>query len=272
MSLALLLLAAPLYAQDPASPAPTSAQVVSVYDGDTFTLDTGDKVRVMWINTPELKPLEDYGVEAREATEAFVGGGYVDLTYGGAERDGYGRLLGQVSVNGRWLAEDLIEKGLAHVFLIPPVGDDTPVEALLAAQARARAANRGIWSTERYQGTLHITSFHANADGDDRDNVNGEYLRVANVTTEPVNLDGYRLHDASGNSWILPPLTLPAGYTVKIHSGVGEHGVDPMEQLTIYLGSETPIWNNDYDRATLYDRYGRVMDSKLHKPASKPQK
>lgn len=264
----LFALALPALAQD----APTTGQVVSVYDGDTFTLSTGDKVRVMWINTPELKPLEDYGIEARDATEAFVSTGSVSLSYGGAERDGYGRLLGQVSVEGRWLAEDLIEKGLAHLFLIPPVGDETPVETLLAAQDRARAANRGIWSTERYQGTVHITSFHANADGDDRENVNGEYLRVCNVTSEPLSLDGYRISDASGNSWLLPPVVIPAGHTVKIHSGVGEDNYDAKEQLAIHLGSESPIWNNEYDRATLYDRYGRVMDAKIHKPKSAPRK
>ena len=250
--------------------APRTGRVVSVYDGDTFTLDTGDKVRVMWINTPELKPPEDYGVEARDAAASFLSGGTLSLSYGASERDGYGRLLGEVSVGGRWLAVELVERGLAHVFLIPPVGPETPVDELLAAQGRARAARRGIWSTERYQGTVHITSFHANADGDDRENVNGEYLRVCNVTTEPLSLDGYRITDASGSSWLLPPVVLPPGHTVAIHSGIGQGNSNPEEQLTIYLGSEVPIWNNDYDRATLYDRYGRVMDAREHKPKGAP--
>jgi len=273
MTAILFLLGAPAFAQDaPPAPAPSEGQVVSVYDGDTFTLSDGDKVRVMWVNTPELKPMEAYGIEARQVAESFVSGGIVQLTYGGAQRDGYGRLLGQVAVDGKWLAEELIEKGYAHLFLIPPVGADTPVELLLAAQERARASGRGIWSTDRYQGTVHITSFHANADGDDRENINGEYLRVCNVTAEALNLDGYRISDASGNSWLLPPVVLPAGHTVKIHSGAGDDNYDSKEQLSIHLGSETPIWNNDYDRATLYDRYGRVMDAKLHKPKSAPKK
>lgn len=46
-------------------PGPATAVVTSVYDGDTFTLDTGDRVRLRWVNTPELKPAEDYGIEAK---------------------------------------------------------------------------------------------------------------------------------------------------------------------------------------------------------------
>ncbi len=263
---ALAALAAPTWAEEPEEAAPASGNVVSVYDGDTFTLSTGDKVRVMWINTPELRPAEAYGEDARELTEGFVTGENLTLTYGETTRDGYGRLLGGVWVGGASLAEALTEKGLAHLFLIPPIGDDTPLDTLLSAQSRARAAGIGIWSTDRYQGTLHITSFHANARGDDRENINGEYLRVCNITAEPLDLAGYRLSDAQGGSWLLPSMTLPAGHTVKIHSGVGESNADPMEQLTIYLGSDQPVWNNNYDRAVLYDPMGRVMDARLHKP------
>jgi micrococcal nuclease len=254
--LAMLLLGADV-------PAPRSASVVSVYDGDTFTLDTGDKVRVSSVNTPELKPLEDYGVEAREATDKFVKGKDVTLVYGSVERDSYGRLLAWVEVEGEPLADHLLELGMAHVFLIPPVeaGD---VEAMVAAQERAREANRGIWSTEHYKGTLHITSFHANAAGDDRENVNGEYLRLCNITGEPLNVDGYKIADASGNAYAFPPMVIPAGHTVKVHSGHGDHQTDKSSQLAIYLGSDGPIWNNKEDRATIYDRFGQVVDSRNH--------
>ena len=243
--------------------APTKATVSSVYDGDTFTLDTGDKVRVGGVNTPELRPLEAYGVEAREATEGFVTGKDVTLVYGSVERDSYGRLVAWVEVEGEPLADHLLRAGVAHVFLIPPV-ETGDVESMLAAQAEAQQARRGIWSTEGYTSTLHMTSFHANAPGDDRENVNGEYLRVCNITGESLNLDGYRITDASGNSWTFPDLVLPAGHTVKIHSGVGEHQTDPSSQLAIYLGSPVPIWNNKSDVATIFDRYDKVVDRREH--------
>ena len=260
-----LFAASPAAAQDE-QPAPATSQVVSVYDGDTFTLSNGDKVRVRWINTPELKPAQAYGEDARELTEDFVIGESLDLTYGEATRDGYGRLLAGVWVDGRSLAEALLEKGLAHLFMIPPVGDDAPLDALIAAQARARAAGVGIWSTDRYRGTVHITSFRANARGDDRENLNGEYLRVCNITAEPLDLAGYRLSDAQGSSWLMPSVTLPVGHTVKIYTGQGDDNADPAEQLTVYLDSDRPVWNNDFDRAVLYDPLGRVMDAQLYKP------
>lgn len=252
------------------STAPASAIVASVYDGDTLTLDNGDKVRLKWVNTPELKPAEEYGTEAREAAKALCLGKEAQLTYGEVKRDGYGRLIAAVSCDGSDLSTHLLELGLGHVFIIPP--DDRDPAPLLDAQAAAKAANRGIWSTERYQGDLHITSFHANAAGDDRENVNGEYLRVANVSVEPIELAGYRMTDLSGRSWTLPSLILPAGHTVKVHSGQGDHQTNPDEQLAIYLGSDQPVWNNKRDRATIYDRHGRVVDSRDHEVKSSPSK
>lgn len=256
-----LLLNPPASAAEPAG-MPATATVVSVYDGDTFTLDTGEKVRLRWVNTPEMRPPEDYAVEAREATKDLVLNKTVTLNYGPVTRDGYGRLIADAQVGDENLSKHLLELGMGHLFVIPPASED--LTALIAAQERARAANRGIWSTERYQGELHITSFHANAEGDDRANVNGEYLRVCNISTHPVDLQGYRIVDLSGTSHEFPAVILPAGTTVEIHSGKGATQADPSQQLEIYLGSEQPIWNNERDRATIYDRYGKVVDSRAH--------
>lgn len=262
MLAALLLSSLLALAGDPDAPAPASATVTYIYDGDTLTLETGDKVRLRWVNTPELRPAEDYGVEAREAAKRLVLNQRVDLLYGATRRDGYGRLLAGVEKDGENLSIALLEQGLAHLFVIPP--DDTDLTPFIEAQEKARAAKRGIWSTQRYSGELHITSFHANADGDDRENVNGEYLRVCNVSPRPLDIQGFRLTDLSGRSFELPSVIIPAGHTVKIHSGKGTHQADPADQLAVYLGQDQPVWNNKRDRATLYDRYGRVVDSRLH--------
>jgi endonuclease YncB( thermonuclease family) len=243
-------------------PPPATATVVAVYDGDTFTLSTGDRVRLRWVNTPELRPPEDYAIEARELTATIVLQKSVKLLYGATQRDGYGRLLAGAMVGDVNLSISLLEAGLGHLFVIPP--DDTDLAPFIAAQEKARAARRGIWSSARYQGALHITSFHANADGDDRQNVNGEYLRICNVSPETLDLTGYRIADISGKSWTFPTVMVPSGHTFKVHSGRGDNQVDPRSQLALYLGSADPIWNNTEDRATIYDRYGRVVDSRDH--------
>lgn len=246
-------------------PGPAHAKVVSVYDGDTFTLDTGDRVRLRWVNTPEVKPAEPYAVEAREAAKALVLNRDVELIYGATPRDGYGRLLAGVRVGGQDLTTSLLEQGLGHLFVIPP--DATDLAPFVAAQDRARKAGRGIWGDERFKGELHITSFHANADGDDRSNLNGEYVRVCNLSADPLDLAGYKVTDLAGRSWTLPSAILPPGATVKIQSGKGETKSDPDEQIEVFLGSDQPIWNNQRDRITLYDRYGRVVDAREHEVA-----
>ena len=252
---------------DSKKPAPPTGRVTQVYDGDTMTLESGDRIRLRWVNTPELRPAEDYGIEAREAAKQLVLGREAKLIFGKVKRDGYGRLIAGVEIDGKDLSTHLLELGLAHLFIIPP--DDTDHAERQAAQARAQAARRGIWSTERYEGVLHITSFHANASGDDRENVNGEYLRVCNISSRPVDIDGFRISEQAGSTWVLPPLLVPPGHTFKIHSGKGENQLDAKSQLAVYLGSHTPIWNNTRDRATIYDRHGRVVDSRLHSPATK---
>lgn len=244
-------------------PVPTEGIVASVYDGDTVTLESGDKIRLRWVNTPELRPVEEYGEEARDAARDFLLGKKVTLVTDAADaRDGYGRILAGLRTKEGDLSVHLAGLGLAHVFVIPP--DDTDLEPLLKAQERARAAGLGIWSTDRYRGVLHITSFHANARGDDNENINGEYLRVCNVGTQPVDLAQFTLTDDNGHRWQLPALTIPVGHTVKIHSGVGENQGDPAMQIAAYLQSDRPIWNNDGDEATLYDAAGEIVDARAH--------
>ena len=250
-----------------ATPPPSSARVTEVYDGDTVTLSTGDRVRLRWVNTPELRPPEAYGVEAREATRALVLNQEVSLILGASARDGYGRLIAGIRTEEAALSIHLVQRGLAHVFVIPP--DETDLQPLIEAQSQARNARRGIWSDPRYQGDLHITSFHANAPGDDNQNINGEYLRVCNISAEPLDIDGFRITDLHGNAWTFPQLIIPAGHTVKIHSGTGTNQLDPSNQLAIYLGSQRPIWNNSRDRATIQDRFGGVVDTRDHEVQSR---
>ena len=47
------------------APAHSALKVSSIYDGDTFTLSSGERVRLLQIDTPELSPKECYGIEAK---------------------------------------------------------------------------------------------------------------------------------------------------------------------------------------------------------------
>ena len=250
-------------------PPPKKGTIIAVYDGDTFTLDNGEKIRLRGANTPELRPKEAFGIEARDAARDLLLNQEVHLTYGETKRDSYGRLIASVSVGEIDVATHLLENGYAHAFFIPPEELDTP--KLLLAQQVAQDAKRGVWSIRRYQSDLHMTSFHANAPGNDSDNINGEYLRVTNITSNTLNLKEYHIQSIRGDTWPFPDLEIPAGHTVKIHSGRGYHQRNPEKQLEICLGNHRPIWDNEKDRATIYDSNGKVHDQRKHQPKTKPK-
>jgi len=256
------LLMAFALARPPSGPPPAEARVQSVYDGDTLTLETGDKIRLKWVNTPELRPKEAFGEEARDFAKRLVLDEQVKLVLDGPNpRDGYGRVVAGITTSsGKDLSLELIKAGYGHVFIIPP--DHADLSAHLKAQAEARAARIGIWGTESYFGVLHMTSFHANASGDDHQNVNGEYARVCNVSNEPVDLSQFKIQTRSGKSYAMPKITIPPGHTVMVHSGKGSYQDDPRFQLEAYLGSDEPIWDNEYDVITIVDAQGRTVDQR----------
>lgn len=253
-------------AEGSVAPAPKRARCVRVIDGDTLVLDGDERVRVLYINTPEKK--EEMGPEAGQFTRDLVLFKEVDLVYSAdSERDHYGRLLAEVYVDGVSLEESLLSEGMAHLFLLAPERPPANIDRLIAAQARARQEGKGVWATERYRSTLHITSFHANARGHDGENLNGEYLRIANVTGQPLNVGGYTLSSAHGKVLTLPDFTIPAGYSFQILSGEGVTNDDPSAgPLQIYWGSTFPIWINDGDAATLRDTSGHPVDKVVHAP------
>jgi endonuclease YncB( thermonuclease family) len=242
-------------------PAPHEATVISVYDGDTVTLSTGDKVRLRWVNTPELKPEEPWAREARALSERLVMGQLVTLDPAQTERDAYGRIVAGITTREGSLSMALLEAGLGHLFIIPP--DDTDLRPLIEAQERARKERRGIWSNELFQGPLHITSLHADAPGPDAENVNGEYLRICNISAGPIDLKGYKLRTRAGQEVALPSVTLPAGHTAKVMSGTGVDQTLPSLAIEVHLGSSVPIWGDEGDMATLLGPDGREIDRKI---------
>ena len=94
-----------------------------------------------------------------------------------------------------------------------------------------------------------ITGIHADAAGDDRRNLNGEYALVRNTGAAAINLAGWKLSAGDrGQRFSLAGYPLKKGATVRIHTGRGTTRAGHL-----YLGSGRPIWNNDGDTATLID-------------------
>jgi endonuclease YncB( thermonuclease family) len=133
----------------------TDAVVRRVVDGDTIVADiAGESVRVRYIgmDTPESvqpdTPVEPLSLEAAAANRELVEGHAVLLERDVSDTDRYGRLLRNVWVerDGRQVMAglELVRAGMALVTTYPP--DVRYVDALVDAQAQARADRLGIWS------------------------------------------------------------------------------------------------------------------------------
>jgi micrococcal nuclease len=119
--------------------------VAHVVDGDTIVLRSGQKVRYLLVDTPEItEPVECYGIEARHSNLGLVAGKTVQLRYDVECDDRYGRLLAFVVADGREVNRVLVERGLACVLQIPPNGA-AEVPTFDELEAAARASRRGLW-------------------------------------------------------------------------------------------------------------------------------
>lgn len=122
-------------------------RVVTVADGDTLSVSTGQRVRLVQIDTPEFGTGECYSrAAAKELRRLAPVGTAVRLEADPRldQVDRYGRLLRYLWKGGVNVNQELVRRGAATVWFY---GGDRGKYAsrLLAAQAEARAAKRGLW-------------------------------------------------------------------------------------------------------------------------------
>jgi hypothetical protein len=96
--------------------------------------------------------------------------------------------------------------------------------------------------------------------------LNGEWVRLRNVTTSRRTITGWTLRDAAGHVYTFPSFGLAAGAYVKVHTGSGSDTA-----ADLYWGSGSPIWNNDGDAATLRNSGGTAVDNCSYTGAAAPK-
>lgn len=127
-------------------------RVRRVVDGDTLLLEDSTRVRLIGVNTPEMKTdtggPQPWATEATSFTESFVLGKDIRLQFDRERLDPYERTLAYVWVGDQMLNEELVRAGLARV----------PGHYRYSSSMRrrfeqlldeARAAKRGMWSEGR---------------------------------------------------------------------------------------------------------------------------
>ncbi|MCF6282677.1 MAG: thermonuclease family protein [Candidatus Polarisedimenticolaceae bacterium] len=121
-----------------------------VIDGDTLLLNSGEKVRLIGINTPELArkrhPAETYARRAKARLKALVAasGSKLYLQYGRESRDRYHRSLAHIyNKSGRNLTEQLLREGFGYATVFPP--NLRNIDCYQQAEKRARESKVGLW-------------------------------------------------------------------------------------------------------------------------------
>jgi competence protein ComEC len=155
----------------------------------------------------------------------------------------------------------LLMVGLAHLFILEP---NKYYNYFRNLQEEARVKGLGFWGKRGFRGPLKITRLNANAQGDDRYNLNGEYVRICNISSIDINIKGFTLSDRGGNKYSFPQAILRPGYTLLLFTGEGRDIVEGADQFHLYWGSNYPIWNNKGDTAYLRDTEGRVIDTVVY--------
>jgi competence protein ComEC len=105
-------------------------------------------------------------------------------------------------------------------------------------------------------GGITITNANFVAPSPEKENLNEEWVEVANNGTIDENLAGWVIQDQQNHTYVFPDFNLKAGATVKIHSGTGSNSDEDL-----YWNRSTSIWNNGGDLATLVDASGFVISS-----------
>jgi micrococcal nuclease len=128
--------------------------VAKVYDGDTITLKNGERVRLLGINSPEIKSrfrqAEAGGQRAKKWLQEKLSSGEVYLEFDNQKRDKYKRLLAHLFLaNGEHLNKEIVQAGLATLCIIPP--NLSYLKELKKAESHAQQQGLGIWSMATYR-------------------------------------------------------------------------------------------------------------------------
>ena len=129
--------------------ASAAVTVTKVYDGDTITLSTGERVRFLQIDTPELSPAECYGDEARRALLTLLSApGQLSLKSDPKldKVDRYGRLLRYVYIGKTNVNLKLVEMGAATPYFYRGEKGQHSTQLLKAAK-NAKSKSLGLWKS-----------------------------------------------------------------------------------------------------------------------------
>lgn len=129
-------------APGPAPPEYQRAFVMQVVDGDTITVEGGERVRLIGIDAPERD--EEYYTEAKEYLKSLVLYKEVELEKDITDKDRYGRSLRYVWLANKLVNAEMVRAGFAIAKQYDP---DVKYQRIIAdAEQEAIEKRVGMWS------------------------------------------------------------------------------------------------------------------------------
>ncbi|MBM3246520.1 MAG: nuclease [Candidatus Omnitrophica bacterium] len=135
--------------------------VKRVVDGDTIQLETGERVRLIGIDTPEMHEsdklyrdsqrtsqdvasIKELGRRSYLFTKGLIEAKRVALEFDVEKHDRYGRLLAYVYLkDGTFANAEIVKQGYASLMTIPP--NVKYADLFLKLYQEARQNRRGLW-------------------------------------------------------------------------------------------------------------------------------
>jgi len=224
-----------------------TAKVFEVIDGDTIRLTNEKTVRLIGINAPEKG--QYYFEESKSKLKELVEERKITLEKDVDEKDSFGRLLRYVFIGDKFVNLKLVEEGYAYVLTISP--DTKYSDKFIEAENKAKLQEIGIWKKPFFN-CIRIEEFHFDANGNDNNNLNDEYITFKNICNFFINLTNWMIKDKTNNTYIFPEFIFSTKFTLYSGSGINL-------QTKIYWNSKRAIWDNRGDILYLIDDEGDLI-------------
>lgn len=230
-----------------------------VIDGDTIKLDSGETVRLIGINTPEQG--EPYYEEAKSWLKEKIEGKSFGLESDKEDKDQYGRLLRYLILNNENINVEIVKNGYATVYVINP--NDKYEDELKEAweQCLENKINLCKPADQTQNSCANCISVDVNedAEGDDCDNLNGEYVIFTNSCQYSCDLSGWTVKDlTSRDPFTFSNFNLNKGQNVKLYTGCGSNSATELYWCSKGYSCNA-IWNNNGDTLFLRNEKNELV-------------
>ena len=253
--------------------------ITRVIDGDTveaqFPNGEVDTIRLLGVDTPEtnlnsVSPTEFEGISDTTAgSDHLLNWGENASNYAEQQlnnqdvrvvvdeqadrRGSFGRLLAYIYVNDENFNKQLLSEGYARLY----DSEFSRQAEFESAEQTAQDTETGLWdfddSTDSQPASdIAVTEIHEDAEGDEFENLDDEYITFTNNGNSEVDMSGWTVSDAADHVYTFPSgFSLATEQSVTLYTGSGS---DTDSEL--YWGEEAPVWNNGGDTITLRDASG----------------